>query len=139
MKIEFDSISPETLEYQDEQGRWQYTDRPRPSLEPPGEILPAPAATSNPNRDLNARLRAQFSPQTPVQEATLGTVTVKTAMGTGSGFFISTTGHLLTNRHVIKLPERERKEIQQSLGDAEQELDRYRKRLTWREQGTGSL
>ncbi|CDH45590.1 trypsin-like peptidase domain-containing protein [Candidatus Contendibacter odensensis] len=134
MKIEFDSISPETLEYQDEQGRWQYTDRPRPSLEPPGEILPAPAATSNPNRDLNARLRAQFSPQTPVQEATLGTVTVKTAMGTGSGFFISTTGHLLTNRHVIKLPERERKEIQQSLGDAEQELDRYRKRLTWREQ-----
>lgn len=124
----------ETYKYQDEQGRWQYTDRPPPHLRQSGEILPAPTVKPRPTRDLNAALRARFSPQTPVQEATLSTVTIKTALATGSGFFISSTGHLLTNKHVIQLPEQERKTIQQTFGDAEQEIERHRKRLAWREQ-----
>lgn len=124
----------ETYKYQDEHGRWQYTDRPRPGLGQPAEVLPAPAASTRLPRDLNAGLRAKFSPQTPIQEATLATVTVKTSIATGSGFFISTTGHILTNKHVVKLPEQEREGIHQTFGEAEQELERYRKRLAWREQ-----
>ena len=69
-----------------------------------------------PTLNLNAALRAKFSPQTPIHEATLSTVTIKTALATGSGFFISSTGHLLTNKHVIQLPEQERKTIQQTFG-----------------------
>ena len=124
----------ETYKYQADQGRWQYTDRPPPYLRQSGEILPAPTLKPRPTQDLNAALRARFSPQTPVQEATLSTVTIKTALATGSGFFISSTGHLLTNKHVIQLPEQERKTIQQTFGDAEQEIERHRKRLAWREQ-----
>lgn len=128
------SASAETYKYQDEQGRWQYTDRPRSDLRQPVEIVPLPAAKSRPPQDLNAGLRARFSPQTPVQEATLSTVTIQTAITTGSGFFITTAGHLLTNKHVIQLPESERVEFQQSFSNAQQELDRRRKRLAWREQ-----
>lgn len=124
----------EIYKYQDEHGRWQYTDRPRSDLRQPVEVLPAPAAKTLPMRDLNAWLRAKFSPQNPIQEATLATVTVKTSIATGSGFFVSTTGHLLTNKHVVKLPEAEREGIDQMFGEAEQELERYRKRLAWREQ-----
>lgn len=128
------SAGAETYKYQDEQGRWQYTDRPRSDLRQPVEIVPLPAAKSRPPQDLNAGLRARFSPKTPVQEATLSTVTIQTAIATGSGFFISTAGHLLTNKHVIQLPEAERAEFQQSFSNAQQELDRRRNRLAWREQ-----
>ncbi len=83
--------------------------------------------------DLNARLRAKFPPQTPLQAATLATVTVKTPIATGSGFFISSAGHILTNKHVIHLPESKREDLRQTFGDAEHELERHRERLTWRE------
>ncbi len=128
------SASAETYKYQDEQGRWQYTDRPRSDLRQPVEVVPLPVAKSRPPQDLNAGLRAKFSPKTPVQEATLSTVTIQTAIATGSGFFISTAGHLLTNKHVIQLPESERTAFQQSFSNAQQELERRRKQLAWREQ-----
>lgn len=125
----------ETYKYQDEYGSWHYTDRPRADPRQPVEVLPTPTAKTrtSPAQDLNAWLRAKFSPQNPIQEATLSTVTVKTPVGTGSGFFISAAGHLLTNKHVVKLPEGKREEIQQQFGDAEQEIERYRQRLVWRE------
>ncbi len=125
----------ETYKYQDEYGNWHYTDRPRSDPRQPVEVLPTPAVKTRagPAQDLNAWLRAKFSPQSPVQEATLSTVTVKTPVGTGSGFFISTAGHLLTNKHVVKFSESKREEIQQQAGDAEQEIERYRQRLAWRE------
>lgn len=78
-------------------------------------------------------LRAKFPPQTPLQEATLGTVTVKTPVGTGSGCFVSADGHLLTSKHVIQLPENQREKLQTDLGDARQQLDRSRQQLDWRE------
>lgn len=124
----------ETYKYQDDQGRWHYTDRPPSGQQQPVEALPVPAAQRRPDRDLNALLRAKFPPQTPIQEATLGTVTVKTPVGTGSGFFISSTGHLLTNKHVIQVPENQREKLQGSFGDARQQLDRLRQQLAWREQ-----
>jgi V8-like Glu-specific endopeptidase len=127
-------VFAETYKYQDEQGRWQYTDRPRPGVQQPGEVLPVPSTKPSPTRNLNAALRTKFSPQTPLQEATLSTVTVQTSIGTGSGFFISTAGHLLTNKHVIRLPESDREGVKQSFGDAEQQLQRHRQRLAWREQ-----
>ena len=123
----------EVYKYQDAQGRWQYTDRPRPGASPSEAVLPTPAVPSGPPRDLNAALRARFAPQTSVQEATLSTVTIQTPLGVGSGFFISHVGHVLTNQHVIKLPESARMAIQQALDEAEQALERRRQRLTWRE------
>jgi serine protease Do len=116
--------------YQDEHGFWHYTDRPRADLRQPVETLPQPA--TRPTRDLNAQLRERFSPQNPLQEATLSTVQIKTALGSGSGFFISNSGHLLTNQHVIKLPESDRATLQQTLGDVEQRIDRQRQNLAWR-------
>lgn len=121
--------------YQDEHGRWHYTDRPHPGLaQQPVEVLSAPTAKELPTRDLKAFLRAKFSPENPLQEATLSTVTVKTSIGTGSGFFLSRDGHIVTNKHVIKLPEEKREELEQSFGDVKQKIERHRKRLVWREQ-----
>ncbi len=125
--------SAELYKYQDEYGHWHYTDRPRSDPRQPVEVLPGLAARTRSTGDLNARLRAKFPPQTPLQAATLATVTVKTPIATGSGFFISSAGHILTNKHVIHLPESKREDLRQTFGDAEQELERHRERLTWRE------
>ncbi len=118
--------------YQDEHGHWHYTDRPQPSLQQPVEVLPRSTGTNRPTRDLNAQLRARFPPQNPLQEATLGAVLIKTALGSGSGFFISNSGHLLTNQHVIKLPESDRATLQQSANDVGQRIERQRQNLAWR-------
>ncbi|MCP5197069.1 MAG: trypsin-like peptidase domain-containing protein [Gammaproteobacteria bacterium] len=127
--------SAEMFKYQDEHGRWHYTDRPQPGLEQqPIEISSKPTAKAPANHDLEALLRAKFSPQNPLQEATLSTVMVKTSIGVGSGFFISRTGHIVTNRHVIKLPTEKQEELEQTFADVEKEIDRHRQQLTWREQ-----
>ena len=119
--------------YQDEHGHWHYTDRPRTDLQQPVEVLPRSAAANRPTHDLNAQLRERFFPQNPLQEATLGTVLIKTPLGSGSGFFISNSGHLLTNQHVIKLPESDRATFQQTVSDVEQRIERQRQNLVWRE------
>lgn len=125
----------EMYKYQDEHGRWHYTDRPLPGLaQQPVEVLSTPTAKSLPTRDLKAFLRTKFSPKNPLQEATLSTVTVKTLIGTGSGFFLSSDGHIVTNKHVLKLPEEKREELEQGFDDVKQKIERHRKRLTWREQ-----
>ncbi|MEI2808523.1 MAG: trypsin-like peptidase domain-containing protein [Albidovulum sp.] len=129
-----DPGAAEMYKYQDDQGRWHYTNRPPSGQRQSVEALPVPAAKRRPDHNLNAMLRAKFPPQTPLQEATLGTVTVKTPVGIGSGFFVSADGHLLTNRHVIQLPEGQREKLQSNLGDARQQLDRFRQQLAWREQ-----
>lgn len=120
--------------YQDEHGFWHYTDRPRSDPRQPVETLLQPAAANRPARDLKARLQERFSPQNPLQEATLSTVLIKTPLGSGSGFFISNSGHLLTNQHVIKLPESDRAALQQTVSDVEQRIERQRQSLAWREQ-----
>ncbi|MCB1820555.1 MAG: trypsin-like peptidase domain-containing protein [Candidatus Competibacteraceae bacterium] len=121
--------------YQDEHGNWHYTDRPRPGVaQQPVEVVSKPTVKNLPTRDLNALLRGKFVPANPLQEATLSTVMVKTSIGTGSGFFISREGHIVTNRHVIKLPKEKRDELEQSFTDAEGKIEYYRKRLAWREQ-----
>lgn len=127
------SAFAEVYKYQDEHGRWQYTDRPRPGVSPAEAVLPRPAAPSGPPRDLHAALRTRFAPRTPVQEATLGTVTIQTPLGVGSGFFISPVGHVLTNRHVIQLPESARVALQKALDEAGQALERRQQQLSWRD------
>lgn len=128
------SGNAQLYKYQDEHGFWHYTDRPRSDPQQPGEVLSRPDPANRPTRDLTAQLRERFSPENPLQEATLGTVMIKTALGFGSGFFISNAGHLLTNQHVIRLPESDRATLQQTVGDAQQRIDRQRQNLAWREQ-----
>ena len=87
--------------YQDAQGNWHFTDSP--------ERIPKDARKINgENRgaaqttDLKKELYEKFSPRNLIEEATLGTVTIKTPAGSGSGFFVTEEGHILTNKHVIR-------------------------------------
>ena len=90
--------------YQDEHGKWHFTDRPPAAVKKDAERIDrAGAAAGAPlEGDLAERLGSRFPTDTPVAAATLAVVTVKTPIGNGSGFFVSADGYLVTNRHVLR-------------------------------------
>ena len=86
----------------DPNGNYYYKDIPEA-----GDSDEAPvqrkAQTSSPSlKDLAAELSARFNPSSAVEKASMATVTVKTSMGSGSGFFITSNGYIITNKHVLQ-------------------------------------
>lgn len=78
--------------------------------------------------DLSTQLRQALQPQTPVEQANMATVFIETAAGSGSGFFISPDGFILTNRHVVRGNQEKKDEV-------DQEIKRLRSQVQdWKEQ-----
>jgi S1-C subfamily serine protease len=82
-----------------------------------------------PGRDLATGLRDKYKPNSPVQECSLAVVKVETAIGNGSGFFVTADGLLLTNRHVVRPPEDWGKEREEELAKAKAALDQVERQL----------
>ncbi|MEZ5581706.1 MAG: trypsin-like peptidase domain-containing protein [Candidatus Competibacteraceae bacterium] len=122
--------SAQIYKYQDEKGNWKFSDRPPPGGQQSVETLATGTAEEKTARqNLQVRLQEQFSPQTPLQEATLGTVTIKTPVGSGSGFFVSENGYIVTNKHVLKLDDNQLNQAQIQFDQAEQRLESFNSQL----------
>ena len=97
-------VSAEIYKYKDKNGRWQFTDKApdkkSSSITVSGKNKTK--ATKSANTNLKSKLFDRFKPSTKLQEASLSVVTVLTKVGSGSGFFITDTGYLITNRHVVR-------------------------------------
>ncbi len=83
-------------------GVWYYTDTPPADLpqnsrtmSESGKRAPAPTTAGTP-------LLSAYPVRNDIERAAAATVTVKSSMSLGSGFFISTTGHIITNKHVVR-------------------------------------
>lgn len=96
-----------------------------PGLEPQVE----PVAEPNLERDIDARLAQRFRPSTPVEASSLAVVTVESQLGSGSGFFVSSDGLLLTSRHVIRPTDDWAAEEWAGLDAHKEKLDALEKRL----------
>ncbi|MCW8886909.1 MAG: trypsin-like peptidase domain-containing protein [Motiliproteus sp.] len=133
--------------YKDANGRWQFSDKPitadqkknqpKPKLPPPLPLSsgdqPDDAAQSTDNQinkqDLYSALEKRFQPRNPIERVTLSVVSVETAMGVGSGFFVTDDGYILTNKHVIRPTNSSAwKQTKSKLGSTKKELD---KRESW--------
>ena len=108
--LAFGTVNAEIYKYKDETGRWRFTDK-KPQLKDDSSVKKVDYGSS-PKRpavqdkaswvNLAETLAKKYNPRSPVEKATLSVVKVETILGLGSGFFVSDSGHIITNRHVVR-------------------------------------
>lgn len=122
----------QVYKYQDENGKWHFTDK-EPQQGQQTEVLDIggaqkPAAGG----DLLEQLTRDFTPAGPIEQSTLAVVKVVTLAGSGSGFFVSTDGYIVTNKHVVRPQENSRwRDMDEKLEDMEERFSRNKKNLDW--------
>ena len=94
-------------------GKWHFSDKPisdaqktaakkgvkKPSYGSPQVVKKDKQGSV---KNLSDALEQRFQPRNAIERVTLAVVSVETALGVGSGFFISDDGFILTNKHVIR-------------------------------------
>jgi len=75
--------------------------------------------------NLAKRLEKSERPRNPIERMVNATVTIRSAAGSGSGFFITRSGHIITNRHVIKGDDKKLKSYEKKLRRAEKRLKEF--------------
>ena len=93
-------------------GVWYYTNTPPPDMpEKRQEMIESGGIEGLASGGTGAPLLKDYPARNAIEKAATATVVVKTAMGNGSGFFISTLGHIITNKHVVRTPEQQAEQI----------------------------
>jgi serine protease Do len=83
-------------------GVWVYTDTPPRDKVKESETMVESGKSALPRKSGGTLLLKDYPQRSAIEAATAATVAVKGGLGYGSGFFISTDGYLLTNKHVIR-------------------------------------
>lgn len=124
-------------------GIWYYTDSPpREQVEKSEEIIETGGTAQQPSVGGTTLLKDHIA-RNAIEKAAAATVAIKTAMGYGSGFFISAGGHIITNKHVIRTTARQSRQvdkffnkvdsrvedIEKGFADEKKRMDQYKKDL----------
>lgn len=88
--------------YKDANGNWQFSDRPPVSDQQVEQLDLSGRKADTVATDIRQQLLDKYQPQTAVEETTLAVVSIETKLGSGSGFFVSDDGYIVTNKHVIR-------------------------------------
>lgn len=141
------AASAEFYRYQDENGKWHFSDK-APSKDTKSEAFDVGKKGSNSSQastekdltpvpednDLAKKLNDKIHPKTDIEKATLSVVKVVTSAGTGSGFFVTSSGYLITNKHVVRPMAMDSwKETQSEIEEIEDNVKQWKKDLQQRQ------
>lgn len=88
---------------------------------------------------LAAELNRKFPPSNAVERARNATVLVKSPWGSGSGFFVDSEGHIVTNRHVVEFDRQQLATLTAQRDTLKQQLDAERNSLDYLKQQVQNL
>ncbi len=89
------------------------------------------ANTKNELEGLALQLAERFPARTGIEIARNATVFIETPWGSGSGFFVSPNGHIITNRHVLKMKDAELDKLKANADKGAKALVREAKSLRY--------
>lgn len=92
-------------------GVWYYTNTPPQDMPEERQEMLESGRGALPSASDAEPLLKDYPVRNAIEKAATATVFVKTAIGHGSGFFISTSGYIITNKHVVRTPEKQAKQI----------------------------
>lgn len=101
------SAISELYKWQDSSGRWHFSDtapegQSAEALNYPSAQKPINSEPANERSNISLHLSQKYPDNSFINLVTLSVVAIETSLGSGSGFFISSQGHIITNKHVIR-------------------------------------
>lgn len=110
-------------------GVWVYTDTPNDNMPATHQTMEENKPSSSSDNGLKRKLLADFPTANAIEKASAGTVAIESPLGSGSGFFISSKGHILTNKHVIRATSNQMNQLTGQFSEREKQLAVISERL----------